>query len=144
MLIRIIMESGNREIKIMYDEKRYRFNTASIETLDTDAERRIKLKELFDVFSKNRTYMRLLDAGSPKCGIIVIVLSIIIGIVSLALALSDQNEVSPINSASGLVSALNLSDILARDGSNSYELIIDPNIKMLLTIFYLQAVVQNQ
>lgn len=105
------MDNSNKEITVTYDEKRYRFNTTKIESLNIGEEHKIKLKELFDVFSKNRTYVRLIDAHSPKCAIIVIAISVIFSIVFLALATSNESYNKEGGHGSGLINSVNFDDL---------------------------------
>lgn len=124
------MESGVKSIVVTYDEKRFRFSTGAIETLDTDGERKIKLKELFDVFSKNRTYIRLLDASSPKCAIVLLILSLIFSIVFLALAINDQTQKDSRAPRDRLLLETNFNLEATRHISNAISSIFSPNNKI--------------
>lgn len=83
---------GSRNITVIYDENRYRFNTSKIDSLAADDTYKIKIKELFDVFSKNRTYVRLLDSTTPKAGIIIILTSLLLGIIFLSIAIKSSGN----------------------------------------------------
>ena len=86
------MGSRGRIILVAYDEKRYRFNTAKIEGLDVDENRKYKLKEMFDVFSKNRNYLQLLDSTTPRAVVVIIMAALLLSIIFLPLAIKSAGR----------------------------------------------------
>ena len=121
------MELQGRIVTVIYDEKRYRFNTTQIEGLNINEDKKFKLKEMFDVLSKNRTYIRLLDSTTPKAAIIMILVGLLLSIIFLIAAVRNTGPISHIRHSDESTSKTTFNEPIFYDNDTKYVSASDVN-----------------